>query len=230
MNPAEVHTVLERIGATELHHANTVPTSCTFLEQGGLLSRGYVERNGLIQTPQPDSDYIDKKYLIWDRIFLDHVDIHGRAGRKKGPNYYGPVLFEFDVNTLLELPAQTEVLVTKQNPVHWTGGQRDEERYYLTAKELSENLAYGNFDKMLVIKLPDEKLVFPRNFQIRLDDPQRKLSSGENAYVHAEKRLETAAAKSNVRVTISPHECCNGCICVQRYEKYIPQYFDSRFQ
>lgn len=42
-----------------LYHANTVMTACTFLENGGLLSRGYVEENGLRQTSQ-GSDSKDK--------------------------------------------------------------------------------------------------------------------------------------------------------------------------
>src|SRR4051812_37172943 len=103
MTPQEIHGVLVGIGATHLHHANTVETSCTFLEHNGLLSRGYVESNGLSQTAQ-DSDDIDKKYGIWDKVFLDHVDIHHRGGRVRGANYYGPVLFRFPVDYLLTLP------------------------------------------------------------------------------------------------------------------------------
>ena len=40
MNPREVYDVLIKIGARTLHHANTITTSCTFLESGALLSRG----------------------------------------------------------------------------------------------------------------------------------------------------------------------------------------------
>lgn len=38
MKTSEVLDVPNRSGASRLHHANTVITSCTFLEQGGLLS------------------------------------------------------------------------------------------------------------------------------------------------------------------------------------------------
>ncbi len=40
MKGTEVFDVLKDIGATLLHHANSVMTSNTFLEQGGLASRG----------------------------------------------------------------------------------------------------------------------------------------------------------------------------------------------
>ena len=82
MQAAEVYAVLRQIGVTQLHHANTVTTSCTFLEQGGLASRGFVEDRHLSQTAQPASDEIDKRYGIWHDVFLDHVDIHYRAGLK----------------------------------------------------------------------------------------------------------------------------------------------------
>lgn len=117
MKPSDVYEVLKGIGASRLHHANTVTTSCTFLEHGGLLSRGYVESHHLEQTYQP-SDDIDQKYGIWDRVFVDHVDIRYRAGRVKGPNQYGPVLFELPLDILLNLPTASDVLVTKMNPIY----------------------------------------------------------------------------------------------------------------
>ena len=69
MKPDGVYQVLKGIGATHLHHANTVTTSCTFLEHAALLSRDYVEKHGLAQTNQ-SSDEIDKKYGIWTAYLL----------------------------------------------------------------------------------------------------------------------------------------------------------------
>ena len=59
----ELIDVLRGIGATGLYHANSVTTSSTFLEQGGLLSRKFVEDRGLNQTAQY-SDSNDKKLGI----------------------------------------------------------------------------------------------------------------------------------------------------------------------
>jgi hypothetical protein len=114
MQGNEVYGVLKQIGAVHLHHANSVNTSCTFLEQGGMLSREFVESHKLLQTAQ-SSDGVDKTYGIWDRIFLDHVDIHDRGGRARGANYYGPVLFIFDIEILHGLPEGTEILVAKSD-------------------------------------------------------------------------------------------------------------------
>lgn len=229
MTPKEVYDVLKKIGAQHLHHANTVTTSCTFLEHGALLSRGYVESHGLKQTPQ-DSDAIDKKYGIWDCVFLDHVDIHYRGGRAKGPNQYGPVLFVFELNVLLGLPRGTDVRVTKMNPTRWTNRQKDEDRWYLSADELAKSIGYGDFDKMLVITTPSGKVDFPGGpVRIALDDPNRKMSTGADAYRHAEQRLKAASQKGKITINITPHQCRDGCICVATYKSYNIPYFDSRF-
>jgi hypothetical protein len=230
MQGKEAFDILKKIGATHLHHANSVTTSCTFLEQDGLLSRGFVEQNKLAQTPQ-ESDSKDKKYGIWDRIFVDHVDIHYRGGRTKGPNQYGPVLFRFDLSVLLELPAGSEVLVTKINPYHWYDKQPDAERWFQSVQELEEKLHFGDFDKMLVIKTPSDKLAFPKKrAEIFLDDPQRQVSSGEGAYAYAEKRLKAAATVSQIEVSIGKHECRSDCICIEKYAKYSAPAVDSWFK
>lgn len=109
MQGGHVYSMLKDIGATHLHHANSVTTSSIFLEYGALASCGFVEYYKIAQTQQP-SDEIDKKYGIWHCIFVDHVDIHARAGRKKGPNQYGPVVFVLDLDVLLRLPEGSKVL------------------------------------------------------------------------------------------------------------------------
>ncbi len=230
MQGKEVFDILKKINATHLHHANSVTTCCTFLEQGSLLSRGFVEQNKLEQTPQ-ESDSKDKKYGIWDRIFVDHVDIHFRGGRTKGPNQYGPVLFRFDLGVLLELPEGSDVLVTKINPYHWYDTQPDAERWFQSVQELGEKLHFGDFDKMLVIKTPSEKFAFPKKrAEIFLDDPQRNVSSGEGAYVYAEQRLRAAAKVGQIDVSIGKHECRSDCICVEKYAKYGTQAVDFWFK
>jgi hypothetical protein len=230
MQGLDIYAVLKRIGATHLHHANSVITSCTFLEQAGLLSRGFVEQNNLAQTSQPMSDEIDKRYNIWDCIFLDHVDIHARAGRKKAPNHYGPALFVFHIDILLGLPPSTEVFVTKMNPIYWRDDQLDSDRWFQSPQELVSEFRYGDFDKMLVIHTPTGKLDFPsRLAHIMLDDPKRQVTSGNAAYAHAESRLKTAAATGGVTVTIERRECQSDCICVKNYAKYPPHKMESFF-
>jgi hypothetical protein len=230
MKPSDVHEVLDSLGVTHLHHANTVTTSSTFLDHGGLLSRRYVEKHGLPQTPQ-SSDQLDKDFGIWDRVFVDHVDIHFRGGRKKGPNQYGPVLFVFQLDLLLQLPKGSKVLVTKTNPVHWSRSDKDNERWFRTPEELSAKLSKGDFDKMLVIETADGKVAFPSDAPVRiaLDNPKRKMISGADAFDHAQRRLRTAAKVGGVNVSIEEHVCRDDCICLDKYKAYDAQWFDSRF-
>ena len=133
MQGTDVYGVLKQIGTTNLYHANSVTTSCTFLQQGGLVSRGFVEDRGLNQTPQ-FSDEGDKKNSIWHRIFLDHVDIHDRAGER---NRYGPVMFQFNLSILLRLATGTEILVTKKNPIRWNESDPDSKRWLRSKDELA---------------------------------------------------------------------------------------------
>jgi hypothetical protein len=229
VQPRDVYEVLKKIGATHLHHANSVTTSSTFLEQGALLSRGFVEDNKLKQTPQ-GSDQIDKKYNIWHRVFIDHVDIHDRGGRRKGPNQYGPALFVLDLDVLLGLPAGTDIQLTKRNPIYWYDNQPDAERYFQTLDELTKSIHFGDFDKMLVIQTPTGKIDLPnRQAQLILDDPQRKLSSGEDAYSHAETRLKASAAAGRIKASIEKRDCQADCICLKKYAAYPIQKFDFYF-
>jgi len=40
---SDIYGIMKHAGVTHLHYADSVLTSCTFLEQGAILSRGYVE-------------------------------------------------------------------------------------------------------------------------------------------------------------------------------------------
>jgi hypothetical protein len=226
---SDIYRILKQIGVTHLHHANSVITSCTFLEQGGVLSRGFAEDHGLQQSSQP-SDQLDKKYDIWRRIFLPHVDIHDSVGAKKGPNQYGPVLFVFDLDVLLRLPAGTESWVTRKSPVHWYDTEPESGRWFQSAKELEQSIRYGNSDQMLAIQAPSGKFDFPnQRARIILDDPQSRVSSGENAYTHAEIRLKEAAAAGLIEVSVERRKCQPGCICLGKYHTWSAPVMDFYF-
>jgi len=229
MTGSEVHSILQDIGATHLHHANTVTTSCTFLEKGALLSRDYAERHGLPQTPQ-SSDAIDKKMKIWDRIFLDHVNIHYRGGGKKGPNQYGPVLFMFPLGILRELPQSADIEVSKVNPIHWPNINKSE-WCFQNSEELRSQIKFGDFDKMLIIRTASSKLSIPdHKLSIVLDDPDRTLPSGPDAFTHAKNRLKSAARIGGVDITIKKHECKSQCQCLSFYRDQDPRLFNMLFQ
>jgi hypothetical protein len=217
MKGPEVYEILKKINATHLHHANSVTTSCTFLEHRALLSRGFIESHGFKQTPQ-SSDADDKRHSIWDLVFLDHVDIHARGGRRKGPNQYGPALFALDLDVMLHLPENTEILVAKKNPIYWQEGEPNNEKWFQTAEELAQSIRFGDFNKMLMIRTPSGKLDFPTNqVEVILDDPQRQLSNGENAFDHAEKRLNYSATSGKIKLALNRRICQGGCLCVEKY-------------
>ena len=51
---------------------------------------------------------------IFNDIFLDTKDLHKHFSRQ---NHYGPVLFRFELELLLD--EEIEVWVTKNNPIYW---------------------------------------------------------------------------------------------------------------
>lgn len=229
MQGADIHSVLKQKGVTHLYHANSVETSVTFLEQGGLRSRGFVEAHGLKQTPQ-SSDGIDKAFGVWNFVFLDPADIHDQSCRIKAPNQYGPVLFVFGIDVLLKLPPGSDVLATKMNPCYWHKTMPDQERWFLTSEEVNKSVNPGEFGKMLVIRTASGKIDFPnQKATIILDDPNRQLSSNASAYTHALGRLGNAGTRGKIQATITRRSCRPGCVCLPEYSKWTSQKLDLLF-
>ena len=72
MTNETIQRILSQKGVNNLYHANTVETACTFLQNGGLLSRGAVEDLRLHQSPQ-ETDDTDKLLDVYYDIFFDSV-------------------------------------------------------------------------------------------------------------------------------------------------------------
>lgn len=209
---SEVYQVLQTKSIDQLHHANSVTTSCTFLRLGGLASRGHVADRGLPQTPQYTDD-IDRKYGIWYDVFVDTVDIHDRASKR---NEYGPVLFVLGTTVLNNLPPESEVLVTKKNPTKWVDSETDAERFFMTPDELEMSLVKGTFDQMIVIRTANGILPFPEgSVRMILDDPQRTLAQRDDAFSQAKTRLLDEHLPK--RFPISKRVCRDSCKCVKQY-------------
>lgn len=109
---------LRERGFSTLCHVNTAATALTFLKNGGLLSRKYVEEHPTtcFQTSQ-DSDRLDRNFGIFNDIFFDAEDIWNHCGMKYC--YYGPITFYYDVKILSKF---SNIYVSKENPVHWNSG------------------------------------------------------------------------------------------------------------
>jgi hypothetical protein len=111
-------TDLKERGIKHLHHANSVETAITYFRYALILSRQKCEADGLPQSPQW-SDDLDKKFGIWNDIFLNANDFHQLF---KKPNKYGPILFCFNLDRLRDhLKANGAGLsITKDQPHEWT--------------------------------------------------------------------------------------------------------------
>lgn len=217
LNPKEIYRFLESKNIKTLFHANTVTTSCTFISEKGLMSRGCVEKKGLIQTAQ-SSDQDDKNYNVWNDIFLDIVDLHEYFNRQ---NFYGPVCFVLDSRLLLddELP---NLCITKNNPIYWKDGMSEEEKYYNSVGEY-----IGNFDnlvskrnlhnQMFTIHETQQKISLEKYLiKIILDDPQRTIN-GIRLYQHAKETLTNALKKSGLEIKKLENRECNKCYCHANY-------------
>lgn len=212
MNPSDVLSVLHLRDFAHLYHANSVLTSCTFLREGALVSRGYAEELRLPQTPQYTDD-IDKRYGIWHDVFVDSDDYHRRI---KDRNQYGPVAFVFSNDILANLPAGSEVFVTRFNPTKWAS-VAIENRYFRRLDELRNELSRGTFDHMVTIRTRSNLVPFGNSLlEVRLDNPQAQ-RDGANVFATSLAALRAAAAEGCVGTPIIQQTCRDGCKCIATY-------------
>jgi len=213
MTGQEVYEVLMARGGDKLYHANSVRTSLSLLQLGGLASRGVVRDRGLPQTSQI-SDSEDREYGIWYDSFVDTYDIHSALRRR---NFYGPVLFVMAAELLLRLPAETTVLVTRCNPTKWDG-LSDDQRYFLTSSELAAGLRVGYFDHMITIRSPDGIVPFAGTVErIVLDEPRLSAPEIGQEYVTARDAISATAARAGIQVQVERRTCV-WCNCTNDYQ------------
>ena len=195
------------------YHANTVRTSRTFIDQGGLLSRGAVEDKKLNQTAQ-SSDDIDKLFGVWSDIFLDTTDLHTYFGRQ---NYYGPVLFKFSIDFLNE--ENYEIWVTKDNPINWNQDMDDNEKFFTSVEELrSEWNNYQRQRKMTIIKNNSEPVLFEYIKDVIVDNPAVKDPGRNIVYFNQAVSDLKESLKINppLKNKFSTRKC-SGCFCRSNY-------------
>lgn len=229
LNNEELYDLFQRKGVENLFHANTVSTSVTFIEQGGLLSRHYVEENGLYQTPQT-SDDIDKLFDVFDDVFLDTTDLHKHFSRQ---NHYGPVLFKFNLDLILD--AELDIWVTKDNPINWDRHSDLEDNYFHSVKELSDEWdAYDIQRKMFTIRKSGRPILFEYLESILLDNPKVLINEDVSLRKESRKALKQALAGDKQLREILTWRECNHCFCQDNYlnqvrvpelvQKFLPTY------
>lgn len=207
-----VYDVLVDNGVDTLYHANSVISSCQFLRNGALLSRGTVARNGWYQTPQ-SSDKTDRSQGVWFDVFVDSVDIHQRAKRK---NVYGPVTFVLDAK-IVKRTYTGKVWVTKLNPTKWAG-RKHEQRWFTSSDDLRKNFVKGKFDQMIVFRHCGGELPFRKYLkEVMLDDCQLKTITKIDFYSMAYGALRLSITEGNLDIRIKKRRCPNVCKCVSEY-------------
>lgn len=212
LSSKQVFEILESKGVNEIYHANTVLTSCTFLQRSMLLSRGNVERENLLQTSQT-SDNVDKKYNVWFDAFVDSVDIHARARKR---NIYGPVLFVID-SEIIKKTYTGKIWVSKLNPTKWAGTE-SHERWFSSIEDLESNFVKGRFDQMILFRHSGGALPI-KNYlkKIILDDPFWEHSDKTDYYSSARGALKLAMTLGGINVPIEKRKCPSGCKCQDEY-------------
>lgn len=218
LDKVELRNLLAEKEIFHLYHANTVATSISFIQQGGLVSRDYIERNGLFQTPQI-SDATDKVHDVFDDLFLDTADLHIYFNRQ---NKYGPVSFKFDYS-LLDLE-HIDVWVTKDNPSNWKVGMTHEEKYFTSVDEL--NMEWDNYHrqrKMITIRKPRHPLFFDYIDCILVDDPQLQITqTGVVFFNEAVNALRGAyAGNEYLKSKFRTRSCSNNCYCRSNYKREV---------
>lgn len=209
------HILIEK-GITHLYHANTIATASTFLENGGLLSRGYVEDHSLFQTYQKTAES-DKKVDVFYDIFFDSVDIHQRISNL---NYYGPVVFVYSVNLIDMLP-EGYIKITRDNPIRWNSNMAEAEKYFLSEFELKSSLAKGNFAQHITIRHQQEPLSFDYLENIIIDDPGiDDTSRFKSAYEH----LRNLAKQYDPTIPLEIRSCNPNCNCKTQYRLFPYKY------
>lgn len=199
-----------------LYHANTVKTSLQFIARKGLLSREAMETRGLHQTYQYTDKY-DKKFGIFNDIFFDLCDIHKQS---KQINYYGPVLFVFDLE-ILSTVNNHKIKITQKNPAYWHDKNSNTDlhynkRYFLDPDTLQLDFSKKNFGQHITIENFSKPLPFnPHLKRIILDNPQ----IGDLSYFENAKRaLEKAIKEKKLSVKLKVRNNCNwDCKCSRIY-------------
>ncbi len=198
-----------------LYHANTVGTSITYFNNGGLMSRGLISTNGLFQTAQ-SSDEIDKVLNVWQDVFLDTIDLHSYFGRE---NHYGPILFELDRELIRD--QNLEIWITKNNPIYWKHETPMEDRYFQNMDEVREKWdGIQRQRKMITIRNSNVPILFNYVRRVIVDDPRVSIPrEPENIHVFNEAfhRIKAAISDNHPLKGKFITRTCSSCWCTSNY-------------
>lgn len=245
MTNTEIYDYLRNKGITHLYHANSVATATSFINAGGLMSRGCVESYMYYQTSQV-SDREDKKYDVFNDIFLDVIDLHEwEYGKKFSEQYlrtgmldynckfranlYGPVMFKVNIDKMrgYDLP---QICITKVNPLFWGKhiGEntivdfKNNHAYFNTIEEYNSSFDDKTYEKMLTIKMPNMALSIDTVDEIILDqyDFFCDCGCGESYTQVAYDSLYNALKLKSMEGKLSLRNCPRCSLCYDAHDGY----------
>lgn len=218
LNNQELYNFFVEKEILALYHSNTVGTTITYLQNGGLLSRGAVEDKGLFQTYQK-SDEKDKIVDVWYDVFLDTADLHTAFNQE---NFYGPILFELDRELIKD--ENFEIWITKNNPWFWNVNTSMEERYFQNVEELKK--LWHTIDrqrKMITIRNNHSPILFNYVRGVFVDDPQHTINIDNKDII-----LFNSAKNEIIKNLSDDHilkgkfrprtNCSRWCKCIKQYK------------
>lgn len=208
----KLHKFLMEKGIINFFHANTLSTALTFIKNNGLMSRGLVEEHNLYQSVQ-SSDEIDKRFDVWHDIFIDTIDLHGFFPRQ---NYYGPILFKFNIDFLLK--DKYDIWITKNNPIYWKEDDLMKDKYFQNIDDLKEN--WDKFDrqkKMFTIKNISIPSLFENLEKIIIDDPNVKIMDDIVLIDKVIEELKIVLESNNLLKGKFEIRTCTSCYCKSNY-------------
>ncbi len=216
LNAQALAAALRNNGYKYLYHANSVKTVCSFLSQGALLSRGAVERLNLTQSSQ-ESDSDDRRFDIWDDLFVDVHDLHNHPKLTRR-NKYGPVLLKFDLAVLDGL--SEPVWVTKKNPFpHWKRISALQDRCCTSVEEAMAYYRSGvPWDHMIIIKKHDAGLPLDFLNEIIVDDPKRSIGD-QDVYDLALSAIQKSMPPNLAGKIKITKRRCGPCSCANEYNE-----------
>lgn len=208
----ELHQFIKGKGITHFYHANSVSTAITYINARGLLSRGDVTNKGLFQTAQK-SDREDKVFDVWFDVFIDTADLHGHFPRQ---NLYGPVVFKFNADFLLD--SDLDIWITKDNPMYWSNSMKSKDKYFLDVSELEQ--LWNEIERqkiMFTIRKPNEAILFESLEEIIVDDPEMDIQDNISLHSESNKALFIAAGTIPGLVNKINIRQCGFCYCKDNY-------------
>ena len=143
-------------------------------------------------------------------MFVDSVDIYERA---HNANYYGPVLFVYDVGVLDSIP-ESCIRITKSNPVHWDANASENEKYFTDEDELVFCFIKGDFGQHITIKSQNAPLPFTYLSRIIITDPHNDYMA---YYVNAVDAISRCIRDNDLAVVLEERRCLEYYKCSEFY-------------